>query len=342
MIYKNILMKNKTTITLILLIIISSWIYYINWIIWLLEFIFSICIYTLIFYFFHFIWAKIRNKTYMHSSEYIKLFLYRISILILSFIFIIWGLSYLSNKLYPAKMPEYTISNWKKEVKFQVMSHIWSPSFYKEVQNNLKKYKENWWVYFFEWVKPWTEKNHKDFNKAIWIEFDKDLYKNFSKLYWLTFQDNSIFLWLVNNKDYNVDIWLDKIMELYNDKSKTTKNTNNQPPIEASKEIIKTLSELNEKELKILVYLNQAILNFIIWNNKTQNFLNNNFTNEKLFEVILGERNKVVANEIINTEYKKIYMTYWLLHFNWILKLLQKNDPNWKIIETKYLYPIKN
>jgi hypothetical protein len=35
-------------------------------------------------------------------------------------------------------------------------------------------------------------------------------------------------------------------------------------------------------------------------------------------------------------------MTYWLLHFNWVLKLLQKNDPSWKIIETKYLYPIKN
>jgi hypothetical protein len=35
-------------------------------------------------------------------------------------------------------------------------------------------------------------------------------------------------------------------------------------------------------------------------------------------------------------------MTYWLLHFKWILELLQKNDPNWKIIKTKYLYPIKN
>jgi hypothetical protein len=53
-------------------------------------------------------------------------------------------------------------------------------------------------------------------------------------------------------------------MKLYNNKSKSTENTNKQPPIEASKEIIKTLSGLNEKELKILVYINQATLNFII------------------------------------------------------------------------------
>ncbi len=335
-------MKNKTIITWILIIIILLWVFYINWIIWILEFILSISFYTIIFYFFHVIWAKIRKKEYMYSLDYIKLFLYRISILILVLIFIIWSLSYISNELYPAKMPEYTISNWDKEVKFQAMSHIWSTNFYKKVQNNIKTYKENWWVYFYEWVKPWTKENHNDFNKAIWITFDKDLYKNFSRLYWLTFQDNSLFLWLVNDKDYNVDIWLDQIMKLYNNKSKSTENTNKQPPIEASKEIIKTLSRLNEKELKILVYINQATLNFIIWSNETQEFLNNNFTNEKLFEVILDERNKVVANEIINTEYKKIYMTYWLLHFKWILELLQKNDPNWKIIETKYLYPIKN
>ena len=335
-------MKNKLIITSIILLIFNWLFYYIWWIIWILEFIFSLSIYTIIFYFFHIIWAKIRKKEIMESSKFIKLFLYKVSILLVFTTTFIWWLSYLSNELYPAQMPEYTISNWEKEVKFQAMSHIWSESFYKEVQSNLQKHKENWWVYFFEWVKPWTTESHNDFNKAIWITFDEDLYKNFSKLYWLTFQDNSIFLWLINDKDFNVDIWLDQIMILYKWKTKGTENKDTNPPIEASKEIIKTLSQLNEKELKILVYINQAVLNFIIWSNQTQSFLNDNFTNKELFEVILDERNKVVANEVINTKYNKIYMTYWLLHFKWVLELLQKNNPNWKIIETKYLYPIKN
>jgi len=54
-------------------------------------------------------------------------------------------------------------------------------------------------------------------------------------------------------------------MELYKEKNQinNTKKTYS-PPIDANKEIIKTLSTLNEKELKILVYLNQAILNMII------------------------------------------------------------------------------
>ena len=335
-------MINKNIYTSIILFIFTIILYYLNWFIWVLEFILSLCLYTIFFYYLNIIWSKIRKKEAISSYNFIKIFLYKITnILLILTLFIGW-LSYISNEIYPAKMPEYTISNWDKEVKFQAMSHIWSENFYKEVQDNIKNYKKNWWVYFYEWVKPWTNENLQKFNQAIWIKFDKNLYKNFSKLYWLTFQDNSIFLWLVNNKDFNVDISLDQIMKLYKNKTNSIKTLSNTPPIEASKEIIKTLSQLNERELHILIYINQAILNFIIWSNNTQEFLNNNFTNKKLFEVILDERNKVVANEIINTQYKKIYMTYWLLHFKWILELLQKNDPNWKIIKTKYLYPIKN
>ena len=68
--------------------------------------------------------------------------------------------------------------------------------------------------------------------------------------------------------------------------------------------------------------------------------LSNNFTNKELFEVILDERNKILVNEIQKSEYDKIYITYWLLHFKWVLEELKKQDPKWEIIETKYLYPI--
>jgi hypothetical protein len=29
------------------------------------------------------------------------------------------------------------------------------------------------------------------------------------------------------------------------------------------------------------------------------------------------------------------------MHFEWVLALLQENDPRWKITDVKYLYPIK-
>jgi hypothetical protein len=336
-------MNYKTTITYIILTIFSCIMYYLNWIVWILEFILSLLIYTIFFFFLHNIWSKIRKKESMDSKKYIQYFLYRVSILLLFFTLLIWWLSYLSNEIYPASMPEYTISNWDKTIKFQAMSHIWTQNFYNTVKQNLIKYKKQWAVYFFEWVKPWKKVNLEKFNNAIWVKFDKDLYKNFSKLYWVTNQNNNLFLGQVNNLDFNVDINIDQIIDLYEIKisNKKIENKKTNLPIDANKEIINTLSQLNEKELKILVYINQAILNFIISNETTQSFLTENFSNKELFEVILWERNKVIANEIIKSKYKKIYTTYWLLHFKWVLKLLQEHDPKWQIIGTKYLYPIK-
>ena len=336
-------MNYKNLITYIILWVFWIIIFYINWIVWVLEFTLLLITYTVIFYFLHILWSKLRKKTQLSSNDFINYFLYRISILLLFFTTLIWTLAYISNNIYPAVMPEYTISNWEKIVKFQTMSHIATKDFYNQVKNNLINAKKEWYVYFFEWVKSWTKENHEKFNQAIWIKFDKNLYKNFSKLYWVVNQDNSLFLGLVNDLDFNVDINIDQIMKLYDKKIQNNPNQNQQTkiPIDANKKIIDTLSKLNDKELQILVYINQAILNFLIWSDKIQEILTNNFANKQLFEVILWERNKVIANEIINSKYKKIYATYWLLHFKWILKLLQKNDPNWKIVSVKYLYPIK-
>lgn len=337
--------STKVILTYSIIVIISWIIYYISWIQSSVNFLLSLSIYTLFFYFIHYLWIKLNKSLIIPFPEFMNYFLWRASLFIV-FIILAWGwLSYLSNETFPASMPEYTISNWNKEVRFQAMSHIWTEKFYNQVKENLKNFKKEWWVYFYEWVKPGSPENTKNFNKALWIKFDKDLYKNFSKLYWVENQQNENFLWLVNNKDFNVDLNLDEIMKLYDKKNKSTSTdewTWSIVPVDASKIILETLSKLNNKELKILVYINQAILNFIISNKTTQDFLTDKFANKKLFDVILWERNKVIANAIINSKYKKIYTTYWLLHFNWVLKLLQENDPKWKIVDTKYLYPIKD
>jgi hypothetical protein len=70
--------------------------------------------------------------------------------------------------------------------------------------------------------------------------------------------------------------------------------------------------------------------------------MSDTFADKELFEVILWERNKVLANAIQTSEYNKIFVTYWLLHFKWVYELLKQNDNNWQITETKYLYPIRN
>jgi len=54
-------------------------------------------------------------------------------------------------------------------------------------------------------------------------------------------------------------------MNLYKEKNIVNNKVKTySPPIDANEEILKTVASLNEKELKILVYINQAILNMII------------------------------------------------------------------------------
>ena len=98
---------------------------------------------------------------------------------------------------------------------------------------------------------------------------------------------------------------------------------------------------MNNKELKILRYINKGLLNFIIESDATKNLVLDNFSNKTLFKIILDKRNDVISDKIVNSEHKKIYITYWLLHFEWVLKNLQKDDKKWKVTKTKYLYPIQ-
>ncbi|MFK7780458.1 MAG: hypothetical protein QM490_04985 [Candidatus Gracilibacteria bacterium] len=243
-------------------------------------------------------------------------------------------------------MPEYTITNGTKTVKFQAMSHIGTKKFYDNIINNITEHKNNGGVYFYEGVKPGTEENLEKFNQAIGIKFDEELYKNFSKLYGVVNQDNRAFEGLVNDLDFNIDLNMDEIIALYeekiNNKEDPTDVYKNKLPLDANKIILETLASLNDKQLRILVYINQAILNFIIGNDTTQDFLTNNFANTDLFDVILDERNIVLSDAIISSEYNNIYITYGLLHFDGVLEILKQADSKWQVISTTNLYPIKN
>jgi hypothetical protein len=61
---------------------------------------------------------------------------------------------------------------------------------------------------------------------------------------------------------------MDEIMKYYKEKQSlepnSSVNNSNKLPINANKEILEMLSNLNDRELKILVYTNKSILNLII------------------------------------------------------------------------------
>lgn len=336
------ILKIQEIIAIILFSIYLCAIFYIQGLLGVLTNVLLLLCYLFITFFFYIAWKFIKRSQPLIFPDYArKFFVSAVNILSLLCI-IVGGFLYYNNEVDPKVMKEYTLSNWEKTLKFQTMIHIAHPSFYEEVKNNLEKAKEDGAVYYFEWVKPGTKENQEKFNKALGVEFNPDLYKNMSKVYGVVAQDNHMFLGLVNDKDFNVDISLDEIVEEYEKlQSGATQQKYIQPPVDISSQIVEELAGRSERELQLITYINQGLLNFISKSPEIQETIANNFANQKLFHVILDHRNEVVAEEILQSEHKYIYATYWELHFKWILDILQKEDPKWKIIETKDLFPIK-
>jgi len=341
-------MNKKQKLTILFFLIIFSLYSYISWINSIVILSLSIFFYSVILYFLISPFKKIKNKEYkifnfINYKLFLDVFLYKVSILILSLIIIIWWFSYYQNEVAPASMPIYYLTNWDKKIVFQSMSHIWSENFYNDVVKNITNFKKNWYVLYYEWVKPWSEESHEKFDKALWIKLDQKTYENMSKLYGLVNQDNTQFLGLINNLDYNIDISIDEIVKYYDDLKIKNNNQNRiyKEPLNASEIIINKLASLRENELKVLIYINKSFMNLIIKSDWLKNTIQKEFTNKDLFDIILNKRNEVIADKIILWEDKNIIITYGLLHFNWVFELLKQNDIKWKIEKIDYLYPIK-
>ena len=224
------------------------------------------------------------------------------------------------------------------------MSHIASPSFYAYVQSKINDSKKQDFVLYYEWVRPWSEASTDEFNKALGINFTPDLYQNFSKLYGVVAQDNQDFLNIINNKDYNIDLTLDEVVELYRKKTLSQQSTSTSweetEVLDINTEIITSLSQLSEEQLHILRFINQSILNFMMKHSGLRDMMIESLGNQDIFSVILDERNEYLVEEIKRRNDNKIHIIYGLLHFKWVLDLLQLDDARWRIIETEYVQVI--
>lgn len=335
--------KNKSYTWYILFIIFLSLIFYISWFVSVLENILSIIIYSLIFYLVYIIWKKIRNKKHLDFVDFIPLFLYRFFLFVFFILSLLGIFVYYNNYINPAPMPQYAISNWKKIVIFQSMSHIANKNFYENVKNNIKEFKEKSWVLFYEWVKIENQESLDKFNQALGFEFWHDLYYYMSKLFDWVAQDNNEFLWIVNNLDFNVDLSMDEVMKIYEEKNMQSNSwvLNSWEILDVKQKIDYQFDALKPKEKKILVEINKSFFNLVIRNDSKVRELLKSSLNWDLSSVILDERNKNLVENINSSEYNKIFIIYWALHFDWVYKLLKENDSEWEIIDTKLLYPLK-
>ena len=55
----------------------------------------------------------------------------------------------------------------------------------------------------------------------------------------------------------------------------------------------------------------------------------------------LEKSNEIIANEIIKSENKNIFVMYWMLHYLWVYEILKKNDSKWRVENIVYFNPLK-
>jgi len=334
--------EKKHIFTIIVMTIFIIFIFLSSWIAWLAYSLFMLTFYSVIAYWVYLAWKKIKKKESKKYTKFLPIFYhYFARLFILLAISLIW-LVYYANEINPFKIPTYHITNGEKEIVFQWMMHIWRDKYYKDVIEKIEKYKEDWYVLYYESVKEAKNpENYEKFDKAMWFKFTPDLYDNIAKLYGLNFQWDYNFLWIVNKKDYNVDISFDKIIEEY-EKLPNKK----QPPIsevmDINKAAIESLAEMNDTQLFLLRKVMHAIMNVMISNESISDWIRNNVANGDMFKIILDKRNEHVVDYINSHNHNKIFITYWELHFDWIFELLKQSDPNWKITKIDYLYPISD
>lgn len=230
------------------------------------------------------------------------------------------------------------------------MSHVASETFYESVREDIRKAKLSDYVLFFEWVRPWSPENKEKFDEALWVSLTPESYDILANLYGVVSQDNGSFLWIENNKNYNIDLNIDEIIEIYEAKisqnldwQEYTENEkeNNTPVYDIDKKALSSLGSLNPKELFILRYFNQSIMNFMIKHESVREFILSLIEREDIFSVILDERNKHLAKEIISSQENKIFVIYGLMHFEWVYEILQESWGNWEIISTKFTRAIE-
>lgn len=335
------MIKNITIFLLMLPLFVGM--YYLNQIAWILEFILWIITYSFIFYLFHIIWRKIRKKEISMFSVFLQKFLLSMSSILLTTALLLWYFWYYQTVLHPLVLQQHTISNWNKTLVFQDMIHIWSEQYYKNIATEIADFKNKGYVYYFEWVRPGTSENMNKFNHALGIEFDEKLYKNLAATYGLVPQDATMFLNIVNNKDINVDQNIDEIIQQYEALriEKNMEKPQKNKPINVNTEIVTLLAWLEWRELELLQFVNKSMLSLLTKNEQFLSSIQENFWNQELFEIILEWRNVTVADKIINSEDTLIFATYWALHYDWVLELLQENDPSWKVVENKDFYPFQ-
>ncbi|MCT4587029.1 MAG: hypothetical protein N4A71_04345 [Carboxylicivirga sp.] len=191
-------------------------------------------------------------------------------------------------------------SNDSKTVHFIGMVHMGQEQFYKNVKEEIEKYKQEGYVLFYEWIdfEVADDLTLRKTKKIVGLIPSEEGYQTLvSKLDidGVVAQDNSMFLGLVNKNDFKIDLEAIDVIWHYE---------------QQYGEI-----ELSEDELS-------SPIDYEITGAKPD---------EQAMSIILDVRNEYLARQVQDAGYNKILVLYGKAHKSGFFEELKKLDANWKL-----------
>lgn len=304
-------------------------------------------LYGWLFYVVRVAYCWLARKEYPKASDFVRGYVRRMGVAILAVTACIGAFAYYQNSVDPAKLPEYTISNGEKTVRFRAMAHIASESFYAGVKQDIASARKDGYVLYYEGVKPGTPENVKKFDFLMGFKFDKNLYASMSKLYGLVPQKQADIAGTPDPKDKNVDVGIDDIVASYEKRAgkvtvpvETGSGETGGVSATLSEDMAQAADSLNPRQLAVVRYVNRAIMSMVIKNRDAGEAAFAGLGKADLYSSILDDRNKILSEAIVSSDDKEIFVTYGLLHFDGVFDALQEKDHRWKVSgPIRYRFP---
>jgi hypothetical protein len=255
----------------------------------------------------------------------------------------------------PTTMPLVTLSDGKKTVQFQGMQHIGSENFYKSVVYDLREALDNGYRLFYEGVAPvegrpdlsdWFNRfatggakdlssNYKSLAEGCGMQFQLDYFQGLTKDFNVHpdrhFTADVSYLELKNEYD--------RLMREDAAFARDMGGAVSPGPADPGKgdALVKGFLDYwqsgTPEQKKILGFVCRG---FFAWS-----FAQKKPTTQK-DKVILDYRNTRLARMIADAKEDKIWITYGADHIPGVIRDLQKIDPSWRVVATKWARVMAN
>lgn len=253
----------------------------------------------------------------------------------------------------PAMVPVATLSNGKRIIVFQGMQHVATEPFFKSVVYDLEDALSRGYILFYEGVKPADPASNAWFDKTITGGADLGTaYRQLAGICGLRFQSDYFGLLgrdaqvhpashiVADVSTSQLRAEYDRLMRTDSNFAEAMRAKENEREsgdggggdgIERLVTFLKTGTPGQQEMAGILC---RGFMTMVMRRSGPPG------KGDEQDKLILSYRNQALASALIADPHRHIYVTYGAAHLPGVLKILQRNDPRWRMISVKWLRTI--